>query len=495
MKKILPKKNKIATKLIMSFSATLVLFSVIIVSLFMLLFRNHTLNIYKSDMEKRANAISLTLSNIILSNNPLGGSSRGNMMQRNGVGAYFKYLGEIAMSDVWVVDENMNLMITGRFASSDYNYSDLPENADKMVKEVFGGKTSFSEGFSELLNTNTLTVGTPIFVDGIVVGAVLLHSPVSGINELSQEGFAILSISIVIALILSSIVSIKLSISFTKPLREMKTTALKLVDGDYSAKTSITLDDEIGELASTIDILSERLDIASKESYKLQKLRQDFIANISHELRTPVTVIRGSLEALYDEVVSDKTQVKEYHKQLLLESKYLERLINDLLDLSRLQNTDFIIQLDELNLVDVLSDVVRSGRNISRHKNIEISFKSDIEAFITRGDYGRLRQMFLIIIDNATKFSKENSLISVALEDNTVKISDSGCGIDEKDLPHIFERFYKEKNENNKTGTGLGLAIAKQIGDRHGIKVAVQSTKGIGTEFTFIFKEQDTKNV
>lgn len=124
----------------------------------------------------------------------------------------------------------------------------------------------------------------------------------------------------------------------------MKKIAERLAERDYSARTNIKQNDEIGELARTLDILAERLELADAESQKLEKLRREFIANISHELRTPVTVIRGSLEALRDGVVTEKADVEEFHEQMYKESLFLQRLINDLLDLSRLQNTDFPIE-------------------------------------------------------------------------------------------------------------------------------------------------------
>lgn len=477
-------KNKIAFKLIIYFSSTLILFSAIIGSIFMALFKEHTMNIYKTDMQNQAVTIADSLSNFMENLNK--GYMQGGMMQ-NGMGAYIKSLENYAASDIWIVDENLNLITIGRMSIMNYSYKDLPDDADKVVKEVFKGSLTFSEGFSSLLNSPTLTVGTPIVVNSQVVGAVLLHSPVSGINSAVNEGFKILSISIITALLLSIVLSVIIALSFTKPLKKMKTTALMLVDGNYEAKTHIVQKDEIGELASTLDILAKRLNKASENDKNLHKLRQDFIANISHELRTPVTVIRGSLEALCDDVVSSKDKVKEYHLQMLKESKYLQRLVNDLLDLSKLQNTDFKIEMDNLNLSDVLSDVIRSSNSIAEIKNIKINFTEDTEVYQINGDYGRLRQMFLIILDNAIKFSPNNSFIDVSLFNGKVTVKDSGIGISDSDLPYIFERFYKSKNEGNKNGTGLGLAIAIQIAERHSVKVTVNSSEGKGTEFIFEF--------
>ena len=149
---------------------------------------------------------------------------------------------------------------------------------------------------------------------------------------------------------------------------------------------------------------------------------RDFVANISHELKTPVTVIRGSLEALCDEVVTDSEQIKSYHRQMLNESIYLQRLISDLLDLSKLQNIDFKIEKQELNLCDILSDAIRSAGHLANEKNIEIRQIFDAQSLEVAGDYGRLRQMFLIILDNAVKFSPAGSEINVSLNNGIVSI-------------------------------------------------------------------------
>ena len=267
----------------------------------------------------------------------------------------------------------------------------------------------------------------------------------------------------------------------------MKTAALRISGGDYSVKTDVAQDDEIGELAAALDDMAEKLNAASKESSKLEKLRRDFVANISHELRTPVTVIRGSLEALCDGVVSESPMVEDYHRQMLSESIYLERLISDLLDLSRLQNTDLTMEMGEVNLKDIVQDAVRSIRHVAEKKSIEVRLSCIDKSFIVLGDYGRLRQILLILLDNAIKFSPVGAVVEVLLneaEDGiTLSVRDQGPGIVEEDLPYIFERFYKERSEANKNGTGLGLAIAKQIADRHSAVLKAINRSDAGCEF------------
>lgn len=481
-------KNKIAYRLILYFSATLLLFSLSIGCVFMMLFKAHTIELQKSEMENRAATIAGTVSDLLNDTRYSTGSRMGMMGGgQGGYMAYLRFLDDIAMADVWIVDENLDLITIGHMGNQSFNYADLPKDADTVVKEVFQGSTTFSEGFSDLLKAPTLTVGTPIKLDGKVVGALLLHSPVKGINDAVDQGFQILAVSVSVALAVSIVLAIILSVSFTRPLKKMKNSTVRLAGGDYTVKTDVHSKDEIGELASAIDILSDRLELASRESDNLMKLRRDFVANISHELRTPVTVIRGSLEALCDEVVVNPEQIKDYYHQMLSESIFLQRLVDDLLDLSRLQNIDFKIEMQEFNLCDVLNDVVRSARNIASGKNIEIEYGQDASVCMAVGDYGRIRQMLMIIIDNAIKFSPENSIVSVALKNREISIRDYGIGISEDDMPYIFERFYKSKSETNKNGTGLGLSIAKQIAERHNINVSVRSSQTEGTEFRFKF--------
>ena len=456
--------NKIALKLSLSFALALIIFSIIISGVFLVLFKQYTVDLHKTQLQNYAQSLAQSLSS-------------GRRYNGMGYGAHLYFSSEIMGYNVWIVDENMNVitprnMQHHKMMHANYTFSELPPNASEVIREVFQDKTVFSEGFSDVLSQLTLTVGVPIKdANGKVWGAVLLHSPVEGTTDGIYQGLMILGISIILALIIVLALAILFSYFFTKPLTKMKSVAMQLAEGNYQAKCNIKQKDEVGELANVMDLLAGRLDEASKESLKLEQMRKDFVSNISHELRTPVTVIRGSLEALCDKIITDSKQIDEYHLQMLNEAKFLQRLVGDLLDLSRLQNPDFAIEKQELNLNDVISDVVRSARQIA---NLKIS-----------GDYGRLRQMFLIILDNAIKFSFANNKVDVLAKNDTIIIRDYGIGINEKDLPHIFDRFYKTHGEHNKVGTGLGLAIAKQIAERHNIELIAQNNFDGGAKFIF----------
>ena len=495
-------KNRILLRLILYFAASFAIFAIIISIMFSTLLSRHNIDVHMTELENRAVNIANSFSGIIDSG--LGGwyfygfgdgidhtvvVSRG----LHSLGAFLYFTEEIAMTDVWIIDHNLDQINFGRRTWGLGSYSDLPTGAEQVVLDAIAGKTSVSQNFSALLDVPTITVATPIILaNGEIMGVVLLHSEVSNVNEVTYRGLTLFLFSMAAAVIVAFIIAVILSSRFIKPLNRMKQAALHISEGDYLARTGVVQSDEIGELALILDDMADRLNKSSKEGAKLEKLRRDFVANISHELRTPLTVIRGSLESLCDGIVTDAKEVTEYHTQMLSESKYLDRLVSDLLDLARLQNLDFAIEVQEIDLKYIADDVVRSMRHIAERRNIEIVPTFEGENFMILGDYGRIRQMLIIILDNAIKFSPEGKTVEVSLicTGATIEVSvrDEGYGIHSDDLPYIFERFYKHRSEENKSGTGLGLAIAKQIVDRHGASVHVESEQGKGAKFIFEFE-------
>lgn len=512
-------KNKIALKLTLYFSAVLVVFALIIGGVFYQFFKEHTIDIKKQEMKVRAVKIADVISD-----------NMSRMEQKHGTGIanskFISYLDNVTQEIVWVVDSERNLNVnkermrhapapkqhhhTSLFgfgekqpelpkwrtppANGKEAYDRMPKQVKERVERCFKGKGFTLEEYNPMLDGIMLTVGQPVYgTDGKVKAVLLLHSPVEGLSEAVWEGLRILLISLLVAAVLGMLLAVIFSLRFTKPLNIMKGIAERLAERDYSARSNIKQNDEIGELARTLDELSGRLQLADEESQKLEKLRREFIANISHELRTPVTVIRGSLEALRDGVVTEKEDVAEFHEQMYKESLFLQRLINDLLDLSRLQNTDFPIEKSPLNMVDVLHDAVRSSRQLGAEKNLQITGITDKDVYMLSGDYGRLRQMLMVFLHNSIKFSPEGSELRVELAGNKLRIIDHGCGMKPEDVPHAFDRFYKARNEHNKTGSGLGLAIAKQIAERHDMKLELASEVGKGTTITVILPAELTQ--
>lgn len=479
-------KNKMVWKLTASFATVLLLFTAVLGMVFLSLFRRHIIEINRSAIEEKAVSIANTLSSFETGSG--GGMGRGGM---GGYGAYLRFLDELAMAEIWIVDENLNLLTWGNgHFPTDYN--DLPENAEQIVSRVFEGEVFYGEEFSGLLDAPSLTMGAPIYSGTKIIGAVLLHSPVSGIDAAVWQGVSTLAVGVGVALLLAGVAAILLSYRFTNPLQRIKNAALSMANGYYDAETGVVQSDEIGQLARTVDLLANRLVQAEQERTMLDKMKDEFIANVSHELRTPVAVLRGSLEVLRDGTVSSPSEIKNYCEQMLIESHHLERLINDLLDLSRLHDVQFQLEMGDVNLCDVVSDAARAIRRVAKEKEIIVSVVCPEEECVLSADYGRIRQLLLILLDNAVKFSEKGGNLELGLEhvkDSFVlTVTDHGLGIDPEELPHIFERFHKAQSAKNQSGTGLGLAIAHQIVQRHGADIRVECNCGC-TCFTICLPE------
>lgn len=513
-------RHKITWKLFLYFTTIILLFSLIVGGSFVTLFTNHTEQIYKADMEKKAVAIatgvSAYLENIAeetviqpdgqsteeqdSSYNMVKGNSNQQVNGKNNTSnynAYIKALGDIAMGDVWIVDQSAETISIGT-GKQQITYSELPKDAIDLLKNVFAGEVAFSQSFSTLLENPSVTVGAPVFSeDGDVIAAVLLHTHIENMEAAIHTGLNTLYISMAVALVAVLGLAVLLARKFIQPLKKMEQTTQQLANNNYQVHTGIVQNDELGSLAANIDILADKLDEASKESAKLDKMRKEFISSISHELRTPVTVIRGSLEALNDHVVTKPELVDEYHEQMLAESIHLERLINDLLELSRLQNADYRMEMTRLDFVDVVENAIRSVRYIAREKGITISFSKEVAQCTMEGDYTRLRQMLLAVLKNAVKFSKEKGSIEVSLVKEEkgccLAITDHGPGIPEEYQPYIFDKFFKSNDEINKKGTGLGLAVAKQIANRHHITLTLESKEHEGATFLFLLDNIEQK--
>jgi signal transduction histidine kinase len=327
-----------------------------------------------------------------------------------------------------------------------------------------------------------------------VVGALLSKAFVKGLNDIIDDSLSLIVISSVVALAISFIIIIIFATELSLPISKMRHTALSLAAGNYHSKTGIKRNDEIGDLAKTVDILSEKLLENDIQRKNLDQMRLDFFANVSHELRTPITVIRAYTETLIDGVVTDEDKVNQFYDRMLLECKSMERLVGDLMLLSKMQNPDFVIDVEPVNLVQIFDDIIRSADTIAEKKNIKIDFIKNEPVIMMLGDYYRLRQMFMIILDNAIKFSDEYKTVHIYLskaDKIRVVIQDEGIGMDSSDLDNIFEKFYKSDLSQNASGTGLGLSIAKQIAIKHEGNIDVESSLGVGSTFTFTFNSLD----
>lgn len=366
---------------------------------------------------------------------------------------------------------------------------------EHIVSNAFMGYEASRVGSDDIYGVPMFIVAVPIQeLGGEVIGAVMLFSKVEGQRDIVMASLRVIVFSSVIALAISFLIIIVFATELALPISRMRLTALALAAGNYNSKTGINRKDEIGDLAKTVDILSDKLLENDIQRRNLDAMRHDFFANISHELRTPITVIRAYTETLVDGVVQDKETVDAYYDRMLSECKSMERLVGDLMLVSKMQNPDFVIEREPVNLVQIFDDIIRSAGAIAAKKHITIEVIKDGPMYMMLGDYDRLRQMFMVILDNAIKFSDENKKVHINLSKSEriiVSIRDEGIGIEQADLSNIFEKFYKSNLRHNASGTGLGLAIAKQIALKHDGTIEVESVLGQGSKFTFKFPSHE----
>lgn len=224
----------------------------------------------------------------------------------------------------------------------------------------------------------------------------------------------------------------------------------------------------------------------------LEQVRKDFVANVSHELRTPITSIKGFSETLLDGAYKDQETLLNFLDIMYQESNRLQMLVNDLLDLSKIEKKGFTVNMEKTSLKDVIIRTIEMTNQKLDEKNMHFEAIIDEEVYIN-GDNNRLVQVMMNLMINAINYSPENTKILVHLYEESqnaiVEISDEGIGISEEELPRVFERFYRVDRDRsrNSGGTGLGLAIVKHLVEAHHGKIEVESSVGKGTTMRLIF--------
>jgi signal transduction histidine kinase len=476
--------NRLFFKLYLNYAVMLLVTAILICLIFMKLYTDMTIDSNKDQLREQANTISQTTTEYIIS-----GKSEDYL-------DYINTIIDVNKWDIWTISNPdatlpMNSSMETGETYEEFAASEETAQYAEVAKSAFKGKEASQEGYNDIYSKPTIIVGYPVYgIDREVVGAVLIVQLFEEQPEIVKTSLYLLVLSSAVALAISFVIIIIFATELSMPISRMRVTALELASGNYHSKTGISRDDEIGDLAKTVDILSEKLLENDIQRKNLEQMRLDFFANVSHELRTPITVMRAYTETLVDGVVTDGEKLPQYYNRMLSECKTMERLVGDLLTLSKMQNPDFAIEKEPVNVHQVMDDIIRSAGTIAEKKNISIEVIKDQPVLMILGDYDRLRQMFMVILDNAIKFSNENKIVHIKLSKSDkikVSIQDEGVGIEASDISNIFEKFYKSNLRQNVSGTGLGLAIAKQIAMKHDGTIEVNSTPGIGSEFIFTF--------
>ncbi|MCX7904475.1 MAG: HAMP domain-containing histidine kinase [Caloramator sp.] len=370
---------------------------------------------------------------------------------------------------VSIFDDKGNVI----FQSGNFMYGRTSKIEMQYLKDVLSGKVIYTTDDIILRQSQLITLGYPI-KNGEVLGAVFIHIPSFTLKNDVARLKGQFTILLILAIIISILGAFILSSLFTNPILKIKEAAEKISKGDYKTRIDVNSKDEIGELARTINSMAVSLE-------GTEKLRRDFIANVTHEFRTPLGIIKGYAEALYDDLVPEEEK-KEYIGEIIEEVERLNKLVNENLTLSKIESGSITLKREKINLKDVLLDIIDKVKIIKGNREINLN-GDDIEAFI---DSEYFEMAILNIISNSIKHTKDDGKIEIKIyKDDKIKISikDDGEGIDKEHLPYVFERFYRVKE---KGVGGLGLSIAREIIKLHGGEIFVNSELGKGTEFVIL---------
>lgn len=367
--------------------------------------------------------------------------------------------------------------------------SSLPLNPEESLyitgfdPAIISGTYYIQDNFFGSFQEDVLTVIAPITSDYMVKGYVTIHTTIKDINATASTIENICYITLAILYVLSFIILIFFNVFVYRPLKKITAGADHYADGNYHYEIPVETNDEMGYLAASLNYMAGT--IASHEDDQ-----KKFVANVSHDFRSPLTSIRGFLEAMIDGTIPPEMHEK-YLNIVLNETDRLTKLTNSLLTLNNLNTKGMLLDLTDFDINQVIRQTAASFEGSCRSKNIAIALSLTGEDMVVHADTERIKQVLYNLIDNAIKFSHNDSVVTVGttVRKNKLFISvkDTGVGIPKDEVKLIFNRFYKSDSSRgkDKKGTGLGLSIVKEIINAHNENINVVSTQGEGTEFIF----------
>lgn len=392
---------------------------------------------------------------------------------------------EVYNADIWLVSYNSN-SASIQYIDRTWNTSeDIATDAVlNQLSIIQSGQEIRVTGLFPQLGNHIVTIGVPwTYSDGLVVGAVLLHIPN---DQLKVSVWSMLPITMIpagVSLVLGAILAFLVARSQTGPIREIEGAVRAFTRGDLSRRVSLNCGGELEQLGHSINRMAGELS-------DLEESRRSFVANVSHELRSPMTSMKGYVEAMLDGTITDADRPK-YLQVVLSETNRLTDLVRDLLDLSRLESGKFPMNIAPFDANEMMRRILISFERRIDEKSIDVDIRFAADPCFAMGDVSRINQVVSNFVDNAVKFmTGEGSVLTLATEqqDRSVRfvVQDNGPGVSEEDQPHILERFYKaDKAHTAGMGTGLGLSICKNILQQHGSEIEMRSRPG-ETVFSFV---------
>lgn len=385
-------------------------------------------------------------------------------------------------SEVFVVNNPRELSACLPF-EIDYETIIGKEEREELLKGIPVQKLGYEERFQRQI----MAVIIPLLDNNRLEGIIYLYIPLTTINEFTQEFGVVLSIGSILFFIIALFFGTKWIKRLTNPLREMRAAAVRVSEGDFSTRIDIQSNDEIGQLATAFNQMSESIQEADER-------KKEFIGDISHELRTPISYVKGYSDALLSNMVKKEEDKIKYLKLIHREAGRLESLVSDLLDLTKFDSDGYELTKMPLPIAQLIEDALQKYYTTVKEKGIKITSHLDPDLIIY-GDEGKVEQIFQNIMDNAITYTERDGNITIYLYKHRnnchLKICDTGPGISEKDIEKITQRFYRVNKGRTRAdgGTGLGLSIVDKLVKLHGGKLKIASELGKGTEITVIFPD------
>jgi len=389
-------------------------------------------------------------------------------------GEFIENFTEQSLMEVWVIDRNGNVVATSTGFS--------------VENEIY-------PDYQAALNSNTGTatwIGETSTGEAIMAVTVLLPSKqghavryiisLQDLNTQHRVFTAIIAVVCTIAVGLVALSGLFFIRSIVKPVKKINETAKRIAAGDFSARLEPhRYNDEIGELVTTFNRMA-------KEIGEADKLKNDFISTVSHELRTPLTAIKGWGETILELHDSDPNMTKKGLEVIIDESSRLSRMVEDLLDFSRMQSGRMTLRLEKIDVLAELDETVFVFKERALREGVELTYNAPELPAPMMGDPNRIRQVFVNILDNALKYTKQGDKILVTAEilprRLKILITDTVCGIPPEALPHVKEKFFKANVSVR--GSGIGLAVSDEIVRLHKGSLNIGSVLNEGTTVEII---------
>ncbi len=311
-------------------------------------------------------------------------------------------------------------------------------------------------------------------------GYIVATSPTSEIKSLMKRVIRLYGVVAIVPVLMFAALYF-ITYRMTRPLKMMSKAAKAMAKGDFSRRIPVTCDDEIGELAVSFNQMTNSL-------VRLEEMRKSFIANISHELKTPMTTIGGFIDGIIDGTIEPEKQ-KYYLGIVSEEVKRLSRMVESMLNVSRLESGEAVIKTEKFDFRELLLNIVIAQEQRIEEKGLNIRGLDSTQSVTVNADRDLIHRVVYNLVDNAVKFNNDGGFIDFSLTADTrrmiFRITNSGRGIPAADMPYVFERFYKvdKSRSANKNSTGLGLYIVKTIVKNHGGSITVSGKENEFTSF------------